>query len=192
MAVYLQDVKAYERSCVCQRRRLHAGKDQYQFYIFKQLSQIYQLAACMFPVAIYWFIRIPAECYQGMQTAWDAVDETWASRSSGSSVLCCEQLWLMDVLTLHVQVTATLRILADCPLALHRLSSSGAVPELCVALEQRGSDKDVCIWIVRVLRYVWTQLCMLFLLKWPQRRQDRALRLGDLRWTLFKKALCSF
>ncbi|KAF4804748.1 Armadillo repeat-containing protein 2 [Turdus rufiventris] len=52
---------------------------------------------------------------------------------------------------LLVQVTATLRILADCPLALHRLSGSGAIPELCVALEQRGSDKDVCIWIVRVL-----------------------------------------
>ncbi|KAL2306587.1 hypothetical protein Nmel_004516 [Mimus melanotis] len=53
---------------------------------------------------------------------------------------------------LLVQVTATLRILADCPLARRRLSDSGAIPELCVALEQRGSDKDMCIWIVRVLR----------------------------------------
>ncbi|KAM7060904.1 armadillo repeat-containing protein 2 isoform 2-T4 [Acridotheres tristis] len=52
---------------------------------------------------------------------------------------------------LLVQVTATLRILADCPLARRRLSDSGAIPELCVALEQRGSDKDTCIWIVRVL-----------------------------------------
>uniref|UniRef100_A0A8C3U4C2 Armadillo repeat-containing protein 2 n=1 Tax=Catharus ustulatus TaxID=91951 RepID=A0A8C3U4C2_CATUS len=52
---------------------------------------------------------------------------------------------------LLVQVTATLHILADCPLARRQLSGSGAISELCVALEQRGSDKDVCIWIVRVL-----------------------------------------
>ncbi|XP_062344707.1 armadillo repeat-containing protein 2 [Cinclus cinclus] len=52
---------------------------------------------------------------------------------------------------LLVQVTATLRILAECPLARRRLSDSGAVPELCAALEKRGSDKDVCIWIIRVL-----------------------------------------
>ncbi|XP_005044009.1 PREDICTED: armadillo repeat-containing protein 2 [Ficedula albicollis] len=52
---------------------------------------------------------------------------------------------------LLVQVTATLRILADCPLARRRLGDSGAIPELCVALEQRGSDKDTCLWIVSVL-----------------------------------------
>ncbi|XP_066035544.1 armadillo repeat-containing protein 2 isoform X2 [Chamaea fasciata] len=52
---------------------------------------------------------------------------------------------------LLVQLTATLRILADCALARRRLSDSAAIPELCVALEQRSSDKDVCIWIVRVL-----------------------------------------
>uniref|UniRef100_A0A8C3QRA1 Armadillo repeat containing 2 n=1 Tax=Cyanoderma ruficeps TaxID=181631 RepID=A0A8C3QRA1_9PASS len=52
---------------------------------------------------------------------------------------------------LLVQLTATLRILADCALARRRLSDSAAIPELCVALEQRSSDKDVCICIVRVL-----------------------------------------
>ncbi|XP_053828217.1 armadillo repeat-containing protein 2 isoform X2 [Vidua macroura] len=52
---------------------------------------------------------------------------------------------------LLVQLTATLRILANCALSRRQLSPSGAIPELCVALEQRSSDKDVCIWIVSVL-----------------------------------------
>lgn len=60
----------------------------------------------------------------------------------------------MNVPPLRVQLTATLRVLADCALARRRLSDSGAIAELCVALEQRSSDKDVCICIVRVLRYV--------------------------------------
>ncbi|NXT71214.1 ARMC2 protein, partial [Chaetops frenatus] len=51
---------------------------------------------------------------------------------------------------LLVQLTATLRVLADCPQARRRLSGGPAIPELCAALEQRSSDKDVCIWIVRV------------------------------------------
>ncbi|XP_018773197.3 armadillo repeat-containing protein 2 isoform X2 [Serinus canaria] len=52
---------------------------------------------------------------------------------------------------LLVQLTATLRILANCALSRRQLSPSAAIPELCVALEQRSSDKDVCIWIVSVL-----------------------------------------
>ncbi|XP_063245839.1 armadillo repeat-containing protein 2 isoform X6 [Prinia subflava] len=48
-------------------------------------------------------------------------------------------------------LAATLRSVADCALARRRLSHSAAIPELCVALEQRSSDKDVCICIVRLL-----------------------------------------
>ncbi|NWV24489.1 ARMC2 protein, partial [Origma solitaria] len=51
---------------------------------------------------------------------------------------------------LLVQLTATLRILADFPPARCLLSCSGAVSELCVALEQRSGDKDVCTCIVRI------------------------------------------
>ncbi|XP_048153255.1 armadillo repeat-containing protein 2 isoform X2 [Corvus hawaiiensis] len=52
---------------------------------------------------------------------------------------------------LLVQLTATLRTLADFPLARRRLSCSAAVSELFVALEQRGSDEDMCTCIVRIL-----------------------------------------
>ncbi|NWV03769.1 ARMC2 protein, partial [Ptilonorhynchus violaceus] len=52
---------------------------------------------------------------------------------------------------LLVQLTATLRTLADFPPARCRLTCSSAVSELCVALEQRGSDKDVCTYVVRIL-----------------------------------------
>ncbi|NXU18333.1 ARMC2 protein, partial [Pardalotus punctatus] len=52
---------------------------------------------------------------------------------------------------LLVQLTATLRILAAFPPAQCQLSCSGAIAELCVALEQRGGDKDVCTCIVRLL-----------------------------------------
>ncbi|NXP26364.1 ARMC2 protein, partial [Scytalopus superciliaris] len=52
---------------------------------------------------------------------------------------------------LLVQLTATLRNLADLPPARWRLLCGGAVSELCVALEQRVSDKDVCTSIVRML-----------------------------------------
>ncbi|XP_032861579.1 armadillo repeat-containing protein 2 isoform X1 [Tyto alba] len=51
---------------------------------------------------------------------------------------------------LLVQLTATLRNLADLPPARRQLISSGAVSELCVALEQRMNDKDVCTYIVRI------------------------------------------
>ncbi|NXE88639.1 ARMC2 protein, partial [Menura novaehollandiae] len=52
---------------------------------------------------------------------------------------------------LLVQLAAILRNLADFPPARCRLLCSAAVSELCVALEQRGSDKDVCTYIVRIL-----------------------------------------
>ncbi|NXC69524.1 ARMC2 protein, partial [Anhinga anhinga] len=52
---------------------------------------------------------------------------------------------------LLVQLTATLRNLADVPPARRQLICSGAVSELFVALEQRMSDKDVCTYIVRIL-----------------------------------------
>ncbi|NWX90729.1 ARMC2 protein, partial [Nothoprocta pentlandii] len=52
---------------------------------------------------------------------------------------------------LLVQLTATLRNLADVPRARCQLVCKGAVAELCVALEQRASDADVCTYIVRIL-----------------------------------------
>ncbi|XP_072187046.1 armadillo repeat-containing protein 2 isoform X2 [Excalfactoria chinensis] len=51
---------------------------------------------------------------------------------------------------LLVQLTATLRNLADLPQARCQLICSGAASELCVALEQRMNDKDVCTYIVRI------------------------------------------
>ncbi|KAF1430969.1 Armadillo repeat-containing protein 2, partial [Spheniscus magellanicus] len=51
---------------------------------------------------------------------------------------------------LLVQLTATLRNLADLPPARRQLICSGAVSELCVALEQRMNAKDVCTYIVRI------------------------------------------
>ncbi|XP_072711726.1 armadillo repeat-containing protein 2 isoform X3 [Ciconia boyciana] len=51
---------------------------------------------------------------------------------------------------LLVQLTATLRNLADLPPARCQLICNGAVSELSVALEQRMNDKDVCTYIVRI------------------------------------------
>ncbi|KAF1672423.1 Armadillo repeat-containing protein 2, partial [Pygoscelis papua] len=51
---------------------------------------------------------------------------------------------------LLVQLTATLRNLADLPPARRQLICNGAVSELCVALEQRINAKDVCTYIVRI------------------------------------------
>ncbi|NXE51095.1 ARMC2 protein, partial [Casuarius casuarius] len=51
---------------------------------------------------------------------------------------------------LLVQLTATLRNLADLPQARCQLICNGAVPELCVALEQHMNDTDVCTCIVRI------------------------------------------
>ncbi|NWI16700.1 ARMC2 protein, partial [Crypturellus soui] len=52
---------------------------------------------------------------------------------------------------LLVQLTATFRNLADLPQARCQLVSNGAIPELCVALEQRVNDVDVCTYIARIL-----------------------------------------
>ncbi|NXW85870.1 ARMC2 protein, partial [Alopecoenas beccarii] len=51
---------------------------------------------------------------------------------------------------LLVQLTATLRNLAESPPARQQLICRGAASELCVALEQRMSDKDVCTYIIRI------------------------------------------
>ncbi|XP_061222773.1 armadillo repeat-containing protein 2 [Neopsephotus bourkii] len=51
---------------------------------------------------------------------------------------------------LLVQLTATLRNLADLAPARRQLIRRGAASELCVALEQRMRDKDVCTYIARI------------------------------------------
>lgn len=92
---------------------------------------------------------------------------------------------------LLVQLAATLRILANCALSRRQLSPGGAIPELCVALEQRSSDKDVCIWIVSVLSKLSTYsdfcaaladcsrcyIVFLALLNKYQKQQDLVIRI---------------
>uniref|UniRef100_A0A8C3M8M9 Armadillo repeat containing 2 n=1 Tax=Geospiza parvula TaxID=87175 RepID=A0A8C3M8M9_GEOPR len=92
---------------------------------------------------------------------------------------------------LLVQLTATLRILATCALARRQLSPSAAIPELCVALEQRSGDKDVCVWIVSVLSKLSTYndfcaaladcsrcyIVFLALLNKYQKQQDLVIRI---------------
>ncbi|XP_048386279.1 armadillo repeat-containing protein 2 isoform X2 [Stegostoma tigrinum] len=51
---------------------------------------------------------------------------------------------------LLVQVTATLRNLADLPHSRSRFLSSGALSELCVVLEQHLNDEDVCTNVARI------------------------------------------
>ncbi|XP_067883272.1 armadillo repeat-containing protein 2 isoform X2 [Heterodontus francisci] len=51
---------------------------------------------------------------------------------------------------LLVQVTATLRNLADLPQSRSRFLSTGALLELCVVLEQHINDKDVCTNVARI------------------------------------------
>ncbi|NXD79997.1 ARMC2 protein, partial [Halcyon senegalensis] len=51
---------------------------------------------------------------------------------------------------LLVQLAATLRNLADLPAARERLVGCGAASALCVALEQRIADKDVCTYSLRI------------------------------------------
>ncbi|XP_023398793.1 armadillo repeat-containing protein 2 [Loxodonta africana] len=51
---------------------------------------------------------------------------------------------------LLVQVTATLRNLADSPLARRKFLSIGALPDLCTVTEQYLDDKDVCNNIARI------------------------------------------
>ncbi|XP_058657107.1 armadillo repeat-containing protein 2 isoform X2 [Ammospiza caudacuta] len=92
---------------------------------------------------------------------------------------------------LLVQLTATLRILASCAQARRQLIPSAAVPQLCVALEQRSGDKDLCIWIVSVLSKLSTYndfcaaladcsrcyIVFLALLNKYQKQQDLVIRI---------------
>ncbi|XP_064268945.1 armadillo repeat-containing protein 2 isoform X9 [Passer domesticus] len=100
------------------------------------------------------------------------------------------QLWLMPV-PCRAQLAATLRILANCAQARRQLSPGAAIPELCVALEQRSGDKDVCIWIVSVLSKLSTYndfcaalaecsrcyIVFLALLNKYQKQQDLVIRI---------------
>ncbi|XP_074394083.1 armadillo repeat-containing protein 2 isoform X3 [Zonotrichia albicollis] len=92
---------------------------------------------------------------------------------------------------IFLALTATLRILASCAQARRQLSPSAAVPQLCVALEQRSGDKDLCIWIVRVLSKLSTYndfcaaladcsrcyIVFLALLNKYQKQQDLVIRI---------------
>ncbi|NXV93553.1 ARMC2 protein, partial [Calonectris borealis] len=92
---------------------------------------------------------------------------------------------------LLVQLTATLRNLADLPPARRQLICSGAVSELAVALEQRVNDKDVCTYIVRIFSKLssYNDFCaaladcsrcyilFLALLKKHQKQQDLVIRI---------------
>ncbi|XP_062980883.1 armadillo repeat-containing protein 2 [Elgaria multicarinata webbii] len=51
---------------------------------------------------------------------------------------------------LLVQLTATLRNLVDLPQSRCKLLDYGAIPELCLMLEKRMSDKDVCTNVARI------------------------------------------
>uniref|UniRef100_W5NIQ1 Armadillo repeat containing 2 n=1 Tax=Lepisosteus oculatus TaxID=7918 RepID=W5NIQ1_LEPOC len=52
-----------------------------------------------------------------------------------------------------VQLTATLRNLADLPQSRLEFLSNSGFPELCVILEQHSNDKDICMNVARVLRF---------------------------------------
>ncbi|XP_074943508.1 armadillo repeat-containing protein 2 isoform X1 [Phalacrocorax aristotelis] len=92
---------------------------------------------------------------------------------------------------LLVQLTATLRNLADLPPARRQLVCSGAVSELFVALEQRMNDRDVCTYIVRILSKLssYSDFCaaladcsrcyilFLALLNKHQKQQDLVIRI---------------
>uniref|UniRef100_A0A670HYJ0 Armadillo repeat containing 2 n=3 Tax=Podarcis muralis TaxID=64176 RepID=A0A670HYJ0_PODMU len=51
---------------------------------------------------------------------------------------------------LLVQLTATLRNLVDLPQSRCKLLDSEAIPELCLMLEKRMNDKDVCTNVARI------------------------------------------
>ncbi|NXN38667.1 ARMC2 protein, partial [Rhinoptilus africanus] len=102
---------------------------------------------------------------------------------------------------LLVQLTATLRNLADLPPARCQFMCNGAVSELCVALEQRMNDKDICIYIVRIFSKLssYTNFCaaladcsrcyMLFLalLNKHQKQQDLVVRIIFILGNLTEK-----
>ncbi|XP_075270375.1 armadillo repeat-containing protein 2 isoform X4 [Opisthocomus hoazin] len=102
---------------------------------------------------------------------------------------------------LLVQLTATLRNLADLPPARCQLLHCGAVSELCVALEQRVSDMDVCTYIVRIFSKLssYNDFCaaladcsrcyilFLALLNEHQKQQDLVIRIIFILGNLTEK-----
>ncbi|XP_041107221.1 armadillo repeat-containing protein 2 isoform X1 [Polyodon spathula] len=92
---------------------------------------------------------------------------------------------------LLVQLTATLRNSVDLPQSRQRFLCSGALPELCVVLEQHGSDKDICTNIARIFSKLssYNDCCaalancsgcyqlFLALLKKHQKKQDFVVRI---------------
>ncbi|NXN63705.1 ARMC2 protein, partial [Himantopus himantopus] len=102
---------------------------------------------------------------------------------------------------LLVQLTATLRNLADLPPARCQLISNSAVSELCVALEQRMNDKDVCTYIVRIFSKLssYNDFCaaladcsrcyilFLALLNKHQKQQDLVIRIIFILGNLTEK-----
>ncbi|XP_063185890.1 armadillo repeat-containing protein 2 isoform X2 [Chroicocephalus ridibundus] len=102
---------------------------------------------------------------------------------------------------LLVQLTATLRNLADLPPARCQLVCNGAVSELCVALEQRMNDTDVCTYIVRIFSKLssYSDFCaaladcsrcyvlFLALLNKHQKQQDLVIRIIFILGNLTEK-----
>ncbi|PKK33651.1 armadillo repeat containing 2 [Columba livia] len=102
---------------------------------------------------------------------------------------------------LLVQLTATLRNLSESPPARQQLICRGAAAELCVALEQRMSDKDVCAYIIRIFSKLssYDDFCaaladcsrcyMLFLalLNKYQKQQDLVIRIIFILGNLTEK-----
>ncbi|XP_009675235.2 armadillo repeat-containing protein 2 isoform X1 [Struthio camelus] len=103
---------------------------------------------------------------------------------------------------LLVQLTATLRNLADLPQARCQLICNSAVSELCVALEQRMNDTDVCTYIVRIFSKLssYNDFCaaladcsrcfvlFLALLNKHQRKQDLVVRIVFILGNLTAKS----
>ncbi|NXL83549.1 ARMC2 protein, partial [Alectura lathami] len=102
---------------------------------------------------------------------------------------------------LLVQLTATLRNLADSPQARCQLACGAAVSELCVALEQRVSDEDVCTYVVRIFSKLssYNDFCaaladcsrcyilFLALLNKHQKQQDLVIRITFILGNLTAK-----
>ncbi|MBN3319339.1 ARMC2 protein, partial [Atractosteus spatula] len=90
-----------------------------------------------------------------------------------------------------VQLTATLRNLADLPQSRLEFLSNNGFPELCVILEQHSNDKDICMNVARVLSKLssYTECCaalascagcyrlFLILLNKHQRKKDLVVRI---------------
>ncbi|NXY72129.1 ARMC2 protein, partial [Glareola pratincola] len=102
---------------------------------------------------------------------------------------------------LLVQLTATLRKLADFPPARCQFMCNGAVSELCVALEQRMNDKDICTYIIRIFSKLssYSDFCaaladcyrcyilFLALLNKHQKQQDLVIRVVFILGNLTEK-----